>query len=47
VDMALGCFDDNYKYDDLVLSTLQTPSVLCQVIRLIKFCFDVTNLFDP
>ncbi len=24
VDVALGCFDDNFKYDDLVLSTLQT-----------------------
>jgi hypothetical protein len=29
VDVALGCFDDNSKSDDLVLSTLQTSFVLC------------------
>jgi hypothetical protein len=38
MDMALGFSNDRSKFDDLVLSTLHTSSVLCWIIKSIEFC---------
>jgi len=45
--MALGNFDDILEFNDMVLSTLQIPSSLCLVIKLVKFCSNITNLPTP
>jgi hypothetical protein len=46
VDVALDYFDNTSKFDDLVLSTLQISSILCWVIKSIKFCSYVIDIFD-